>query len=47
MNAQQRAEQNTQANGTRQRDQQREANASDSPNTISGRNAQGEGRSSA
>lgn len=47
INAQQRAEQNTQANGTRQRDQQREANASDSPNTISGRNAQGEGRSSA
>lgn len=45
MNAQQRAEQNAQANNSRQRDQQREANASDSPNTISGRNAQGEGRS--
>ena len=44
MNAQQRAEQNAQANNSRQRDQQREANASDSPNTISGRNAQGEGR---
>jgi hypothetical protein len=45
INAQQRAEQNAQANGTRQRDQERQNNASDSPNTISGRNAQGEGRS--
>jgi capsid portal protein len=41
---QQQAEQNAQANNSRQRDQQREANASDSPNTISGRNPGGEGR---
>lgn len=34
------------ANGNRERDAQRANNASDSPATISGRNAQGEGRSS-
>lgn len=37
------AEQNAQAGNTRQRDQQRVANNSDSSTTISGRNAQGDG----
>jgi hypothetical protein len=32
--------------GNRERDSQRASNNSDSPSTISGRNAQGEGRSS-
>lgn len=41
---QQAADQNAQANNTRQRDQERQANASDSANTISGRNAGGQGR---
>lgn len=44
LNAQQRAEQNAQANNSRTRDQERQNNASDSPNTIAGRNPQGEGR---
>lgn len=38
------AEQNAQANESRQRDQQRTANNSDSPTTVAGRNAKGEGR---
>lgn len=41
---QQQAEQNVQAAGTRQRDQERVNNASDSPSTTTGRNPQGEGR---
>ena len=45
--SQQRAEQNAQANNSRQRDQNRQANASDSPNTLTGRNAGGEGRRTA
>jgi len=45
LGAQARAEQTAQANGTRLRDQQRTDNASDSPSTTTGRNAQGEGRS--
>jgi PBSX family phage portal protein len=45
LGAQARAEQTAQANGNRLRDQQRTDNASDSPSTTTGRNAQGEGRS--
>ena len=45
LNAQARAEQAAQATGNRNRDQQRTDNASDSPSTTTGRNAQGEGRS--
>jgi len=45
LNAQARAEQNSQATGNRNRDQQRTNNASDSTSTTTGRNAQGEGRS--
>jgi len=45
--AQRRAESNAQASGSRTRDQEREDNSSDSPDTVMGRNAQGEGRSSA
>jgi PBSX family phage portal protein len=45
MGAQARAEQTAQATGNRNRDQERTNNASDSPSTNSGRNAQGEGRS--
>lgn len=41
---QQKAEATAQAAATRQRDQQRTANNSDSPSTVSGRNAKGEGR---
>lgn len=42
--AQQRAEQTAQASGNRNRDQQRTNNATDSTSTTTGRNAQGEGR---
>jgi len=45
LGSQARAEQAAQASGNRMRDQQRTDNASDSPSTVSGRNAQGEGRS--
>ena len=45
LGAQARAEQVSQATGNRNRDQERTNNASDSPSTTSGRNAQGEGRS--
>lgn len=44
MTPQQRAEQNAQAAGTRQRDQQRTNNATDSTSTPTGRNPGGEGR---
>ena len=44
MTPQQRAEQNAQMAGTRQRDQQRIDNATDSTSTATGRNAGGEGR---
>ena len=44
MTAGQRAEQTAQATGNRRRDQQRTNDATDSPSTDSGRNAQGEGR---
>lgn len=44
MTPQQRAEQNAQMAGTRQRDQERTNNATDSTSTASGRNAGGEGR---
>lgn len=44
MTPQQRAEQNAQAAGTRQRDQQRTNNATDSTSTSTGRNPGGEGR---
>ena len=44
LGAQQRAEQITQANGSRARDQQRTDNASDSPSTTTGRGPGGEGR---
>lgn len=44
MNARVRAEQNAQANNSRQRDQERDSQESDGPNTLQGRNAQGEGR---
>lgn len=46
LSAQQRAEASTQLRGSRERDTQRENNATDSPGTTSGRNAGGEGRSS-
>lgn len=42
-NSQVQAEQNAQANNSRERDKQRVANNSDSTSTISGRNAKGEG----
>jgi hypothetical protein len=45
MTPQQRAEQNAQMAGTRQRDQQRTNEASDSTSTTTGRNPGGEGRS--
>jgi PBSX family phage portal protein len=45
MTPQQRAEQNAQMAGTRERDQQRTAQASDSTATTTGRNPGGEGRS--
>jgi PBSX family phage portal protein len=45
LNAQQAAQQMAQATQGRTRDQERTANASDSPNTTTGRAAQGEGRS--
>jgi len=45
LGAQARAEQVAQSTGNRNRDQQRTDNASDSPSTTTGRNAQGEGRS--
>ena len=44
LGAQARAEQTAQANGNRQRDQQRTDNASDSPSTTTGRGPGGEGR---
>ena len=44
MTPQQRAEQNAQAAGTRQRDQERTNNATDSTSTSTGRNPGGEGR---
>jgi hypothetical protein len=46
LGSQARAEIAAQASGNRMRDQQRTDNASDSVSTTSGRNAQGEGRSS-
>jgi hypothetical protein len=46
LGAQQRAEIAAQASGNRMRDQERTNNNSDSTSTVSGRNAQGEGRSS-
>jgi len=46
LGAQQRAEQNAQATGNRERDQQRTARNSDSETTTEGRNPGGEGRSS-
>ncbi|MFZ9241664.1 MAG: hypothetical protein ACO295_00525, partial [Sediminibacterium sp.] len=46
LTSQQRAEQNAQTTGNRQRDQERTANNSDSPTTTEGRSPQGEGRSS-
>jgi hypothetical protein len=47
MTPQQRAEQNAQMAGTRQRDQQRTDNATDSSSTSTGRNPGGEGRTTA
>jgi PBSX family phage portal protein len=46
LSAQQRAESAAQIRGSRERDTQRENNASDSPGTTSGRNPGGQGRSS-
>lgn len=44
LSAQQAADQRGEANANRQRDQQRTANATDGPNTDTGRNPKGEGR---
>jgi hypothetical protein len=46
MNSRQAADASANARQTRQRDAERTNEASDSPATISGRNAQGEGRAS-
>ena len=46
LTAQQRAESRAQISGNRQRDTERQNNATDSTSTDTGRNAGGEGRSS-